>query len=279
MKKYLLLLSLLLSLKATAQHRHHALSLHAGAGLQGLHYTLSDPDARHTHRPGYTLGLGYGYFFTPHWGVRLGVGLSAHRSQSTAAQGQSSYDALDTDGDRFIMMVDASSLAESQSALFVDLPLTARYQLALSPRWELQAGAGVQISLAAQAKYVVNEGTVTTTGYYPQYDWLAQDLPAHGFTTVNLAGHTARLPLTPAFSGLVDLGVGYALGSRCLLSAGLYVRMGFNTINDVPQSTSGSIVQTAQETNTYTGMFSTAGISAVKPVALGLQVGMTVYLD
>lgn len=274
MKKYLFIITIILATSIAAQEKNSRLNLSVGSGLQGLGYDIKDDGSEHKNKFGYSLSLEYHYFFTQNWGVGIGAGLAQYGSEGILNGHTSNYSATDTDGDAYTMNVSTNKWKESQKATFVEIPVMVRYRLPLSEKLFLQAGAGVRIGFNTNAEYEIKEGNITTSGYYEQYQWTVKDKPQHGFYTNDLTGQSADLKMKTAFSGILDVSLGYSLGERLLLSAGFYGSLGLNDINDEPKNATG-IVSTSGDVNTYNRLFSSGLAGSVKPFAAGIKIGIS----
>jgi outer membrane protein W len=272
MKKYFLIISIIISLSATAQDKGSQLYLNGGGGLQGFGYSLSE--GRRSNGFGYNVELGYRYFFNDRWGVGIGAAISSYSSEGTLNGATYSYPATDTDGEAYTVNVAVSRLKEKQAATFFEIPITARYRLPLGDKFEFWAGAGVKLGFATTAEYELEEGNITTMGYYAQYQWTVKDRPEHGFSTYNLAGQSADLKLKTSVSGLLEAGIGYKLTDRLSLNFGLYGAYCFTDVNEELQNTSG-IISTTGEVNTYNGLLASSLTGSVRPFAVRAKVGVS----
>ena len=248
------------------------LSIHAGGGFQSLGYSLSE--GSRSNGFGYSAGADYQYFFNERWGVGIGAGIASYAAEGELSGYSYSYGATDTDGDAYTMTVAAGRLKEKQRALFAEIPITARYRMPFGEKLSLWASAGVKIGFAARADYELKEGNITTTGFYPQYQWTVSNRPEHGFYTDNLTGESVDLKLKTAISALLEAGISYRLNDRLQVFAGLYGCFGLNDINDEPQNASG-IIGTAGDVNSYHGLLASGMTGAVRPIAIGLKAGIS----
>jgi len=253
------------------------LSIHAGGGLHGLAYKLKAAGSDRVSSFGYTAGLTYQRFFNARWSAGLGVGISSYKTRSTLQRYHDSYPAIDMDADPYTMNIELDGLKERQTADILEIPLTAHYEMPLVKDLIVWAGAGIQIGIPLRASYTVESGSITTSGYYEQYNWTAEDFPAHGFYTDQLSGKSADLTLATAFSGLLETGIGYKMSKRTLLTAGIYSCIGLNDINNEPGNSPG-ILSTEGNFNKYNGLLASGWMGPVRPFSVGMRLGIAFAL-
>jgi outer membrane protein OmpA-like peptidoglycan-associated protein len=265
MKKQIILgLSLLIGGALQAQEAGSYLHLNVGGGLHNLSYDI--PNGTEKGKAGYTLNAAYSYFFSPHWGLQTGIGLQSFSAISTLNTTTSATD-VDTDGDAYQYRTYYKNWQEKQQVLFMDIPLELQYRLGIGKRTSILASAGVKVALPINTSYKTEGGEIQTTGYYSKWNVELTDLPEHGFTTIN-GNYPGVLSLKPAFMGIVDLGGLFKLSEKIDLYAGAYLNYGLN--NAVNSDT--KVIY--HKNGTYNGMFSSNQISNVKPISVGLKVGL-----
>jgi len=265
--KIIIVLSLLASVMIQAQEPTQYLHFSVGGGLNNLSYTV--PNGSQTARVGYTINGAYSYFFTPNWGLQAGLGIQSFGSISklnyfTAAP------AVDSEGDAFEFRTQYTNWQEKQNALFLEIPIAAQYRYTINEKFGLIGSLGVKMSLPIYTKYQTFGGQIRTTGYYEQWNVELYDLPKQGYSTITNS-FTDKISLNPVFTGLVDFGGLYKLSSNLELYAGAYFNYGFNKAK-TPDT---KVIY--QLDGAYNGMFASNQVQNVKPVSLGLKVG--IYLQ
>ena len=99
MKKLLFISLLLCGIGALqAQEKSQALYLNIGSGIHNLKYDIKNGTQENS--MGYTVNLGYNYFFSKNWGFGAGLGLESFQSKATFNY-QTSKSSVDTDGESF----------------------------------------------------------------------------------------------------------------------------------------------------------------------------------
>ncbi|MDD3322314.1 MAG: OmpA family protein [Paludibacter sp.] len=265
MKKQIIIgLSLLIGGALQAQEAGSYLHFNVGGGVHNLSYEI--PNGTEKGQAGYTLNAAYSYFFNPHWGLQIGFGFQSFKALSTLSTMTSITD-VDTDGDSYQYRTYYKSWQEKQEALFMDIPLELQYRLGIGKKTSILASAGVKMALPVSASYKSTAGQIQTTGYYSQWNVELTDLAEHGFTTIT-NNYSGNLSFKPTFMGIVDLGGLYKLSEKIDLYAGAYLNYGLNKVNIADTKT------VYQKDGTYNGMFASDQISNVKPVSVGIKVGL-----
>lgn len=254
------------SLVLLAQEKGHYLYVNGGGGLQSMQYELKDGTQKAG--LGCTFNLGYDFFFTPQWGIGTGLGLQSFLS-SAKLNYSTSFAATDTDNESYFFRTNYNNWEETQTAWFLDIPIGISYKAKLSPKWKLQTSLGGKISFPISAKYSTESGSITTTGFYPQYNAVIDELPELGFSTFT-EFPSNDITLNPVVSGFIDLGGLYALNSNTDLYIGAYASYAFNNAIDVQTS---EVYQ--QAGGTYNGALASNQTDKVIPVAFGLKLGLT----
>lgn len=266
MKKQIIIgLSILIGGVMQSQEKGSYLHFNVGGGLNNLSYKLLDGTQKG--QAGYTLNAAYSYFFTPEWGVQAGIGLQSFSSLSTQNYLSKTPD-VDTDGQTYEFRSNYQNWQEKQQALFIDIPLELQYKRAISKKVGIIASAGANISFPISAGYKTAGGTLTTTGFYSQYNVELSNMPQHGFST--FTDFKGNLSLKPAYMGIVDLGGLYKLSEKVDLYLGAYFNYGLNNV------LTPDTKLMFQPNGTYNGVFASTQTSEVKPFSVGIKVG--VYL-
>jgi len=265
--KIIIVLSLLSTVMLQAQVPTQYLHFNVGGGLNNLSYTM--PNGSQTGRIGITMNGAYSYFFTPNWGLQVGLGIQSFGATSklnyiTAASG------VDSEGDAFDFRTQYANWQEKQNALFIEIPIAAQYRYIINEKFGLIGSLGAKMALPVYAKYKTFAGQIKTTGYYEQWNLEVSDLPGQGYSTITNS-YTDKISLNPAFIGLVDLGGLYHWTEKIDLYVGAYFNYGFN------KSVKPDTKLIYQKDGTYNGMFASNQVQNVKPVSLGIKVG--VYLQ
>jgi outer membrane protein OmpA-like peptidoglycan-associated protein len=265
MKKYsIIVLGLITTIIIHAQEKRSYLNLNMGSGIHSLKYDLQNGTVKSG--VGAIFNVGYSYFLTPNWG--LGTGLGVHSVQSKGTLSYTSGEAaIDEDGDNYEFRTYFNNWQEKQTALFLDIPLGVQHQYWFNEKNGLLAFAGAKVSIPVSSSYKVTSGSITTTGYYEQWNVELMDMPQHGFNTIN-DRFSGDVDLKTAYSLFVDLGWLRKISEKVDLYAGGYVNYGINNLID----SKNNLVY--QSDGTYNSILASANTNKVHSMTFGIKVGI-----
>jgi outer membrane protein OmpA-like peptidoglycan-associated protein len=265
MKKYIILiLGMITTISISAQEQKHYFNLNAGGGLHNLKYDLQDGNVENGF--GGTFNLGYSYFFKPSWAINTGVGLLS--AQATGILNQVvSETSVDEDGDSYEFRTSYNNLEEKQTALFLDIPINLQYQHWVNEKWGLLATMGAKASIPLSANYKVTDGSVTTTGYYEQWNVELSDMTQHSFSTLTNQP-SGDLNLKTSVSLNAELGALYNLSQRFDLYLGSYINIG---VNNLINAGSNAVYP---GDGTYNSMLASTQTSKVSLSTFGIKIGL-----
>jgi hypothetical protein len=285
----------------------HHLNVSVHGGFSGLNYDLIDNAGFKSSSKGglgYGLELRYDYFFSSHWGVGLGAGLSYTGSRSLLKGGlDNAYelgryiDDDETSGNPrdFDLRLRFSNLEEQQDVYFLDIPLVLNYRTRFDDRqWGLYASAGGRLQLPVVSKYKLRSGAnslLNVSGYYVEegqrFDMGAPDnppVPQHGFGTTDLTDSTFErkedIRLKYGVVGTAEFGFLFALSDKTDLSIGAYLNYSFT---DIKKSSDGLFLSPDRYPVSgspvgagigYNGLLNSGHVKDVKPFSVGLKVGV-----
>jgi hypothetical protein len=269
MKKLLFISLLLCGTGAlNAQEKSQSLYFNIGSGFHNLKYDVQNGTQESS--MGYTVNLGYNYFFSKNWGFGAGLGLESFQSKATLNY-QTSKSSVDTDGKSFEFRTQYTDWQEKQSILLLDIPLSFIYQKEMSEKLKFQFSIGPKISFAMQSNYKTEGGTIETTGYYPQYNVVLYGMPEHNFTTLT-SFPKKDISLNPVVSAYSNFGGLYKLNNSMDLYAGVYIDYGLTNMIDAHDKL------LYQEDGVYNGIFYSDLTNKVKQFAFGFKIGINFRL-
>jgi len=264
MKKYFIIIGLVATITLQAQDKGHYFNANIGGGFNGLKYTLHDGDVKSG--TGGTFNLGYSFFVNSNWGFGAGLGLQTAQSKGIL-NFTSSSSAIDADGDNFELRTYFNNWTEKQKALFLDIPVGIQYQRWFNGKNGMLAMAGGKISVPVSSSYEVVSGSITTTGYYEQWNVELSDMPQHGFTTSS-DRPSANLALNTSYSVFADLGWQYKMSEKLDLYAGGYISFGLNNLISAGEK------PVYQVSGTYNSMLVSRQTDKVNLLTFGVKVGL-----
>ena len=129
------------------------------------------------------------------------------------------------------------------------------------------ASAGTKVSIPVSPSYKVQSGSLTTTGYYSEWNVELHDLPQHGFATIN-DRYTGDISLKTSVSAFAEIGVLKSLSERTSLYLGGYLDYGLNNLDK------GGDAHVYASNGTYTHVLASSQTDKVKLISCGLKIGL-----
>lgn len=237
-----------------------------GFGGHSLSYTLAQ--GSRSGMGGYGVEFGYGRFLTNQIGVQLGFGLEGYGSSSTLDYRQVLSGVIDQGGDQYEFRTTYQQWKERQRITYLTIPVEGFYRMPVGSHLGVQLSGGVKIGVPLSGSYQSQGGSFTTSGYYSQWNVELSNLPAYGFDTYS-GPYSGSLNPGMSLSGLLEAGCVYGKNKHYDLYVGAYMSYGFN---HVLGSTNVHPIYTAQ--GIYQGLFGSDQTGTVKPVAIGIKVGI-----
>jgi hypothetical protein len=247
-----------------AQEKGHNLFINAGGGFHQISYQLNNGNLEGG--VGFSLNAGYSYFFNKNWGFSTGIGMQSFNSEATLNFTTKTPD-IDAERDAYELRTHYNGWKEEQSTLLFDIPLTINFRQSLNRKVVFTTSFGGKFSIPAVANYKAKGGTITTTGYYSQWNVELSDLPEQGYTTYSNQP-SGNLSLQPAISILGDIGIAFQLKKTVQFYTGVYASYG---LNSMLKADSKSIYI---KDGTYNGLFASSLVKDVRPIAAGIKIGL-----
>ena len=253
---------------ATAQtdttRSRHSIEMSVIPSFSKLSYKSADNSSKGAFALG--VGIGYTYHLTERWG--LGIGLRYQTFTATYQnKGYQSTSSLfpEPNGHQYTITQTLDS-KERQKVSYLMIPVTASYRYPLTSKLALKAAAGAAYALNLREKLEVTSGTITRTAYFPDADLTIDNLPEQTIGTyTDYINKPSGKQLKNAIMGVGELGAEYALNEQWLLSAGISATIG----GDVKKQGDPILQQ-----HSYAGVTASSYVGAVKPVSVGLSLGV-----
>ena len=144
-----------------------------GGGLSTLKYSPSV--GVQNNGTGFSGGFDFIYYWSPEWGVSGGIAIDNFGSSFQINQSETTTPSVDGDTDNdgipdeFILISRFESFTEKQRSFTFSIPVMAKFRHSFDFRWGIMAGAGTKFSFPLSEKAEITDGSITTSGYYPQY--------------------------------------------------------------------------------------------------------------
>jgi len=124
----------------------------------------------------------FGHFFGKTFGFSLGVGYDSYKTKFTLDSYQSEFQSTDTEGEKYVRMISAKNIQETQNVGFFNIPLRLNVRFSLGKKMSILFKPGINYAIPVVKKYE-STGTFTYKGYYAQYPVTLENLPDYGFPT------------------------------------------------------------------------------------------------
>ncbi len=318
MRKVIFTIAILaLSFVALGQESGSFISVSGGLGGGGFQYTPKGihSDGISKDKLGWNANIGYSYYFTRHWGLATGVGVSYYRTigKYDVDFSKGSFYSLgdQTDNDPVVgapndyeLRVRLANWEEEQKGYFIEIPLMAMFQhkFGETQRHGIYVGLGVKLQIPVFAQYRVLDGKyeddlrLNVSGAYYGGSNLElggpgdPNLAAHGFGSIYNPGSSldwnGDLNLKMSIAGTAEIGFLIGLSRRVDLTVGGYFDYGFNNIKkgdnkaflEAPQQYIPNADNHIGNGIQYNGMINTDRTNKVNLMAYGAKIGIRIKL-
>ena len=270
MKKYIsILLFLTLTIVTFAQKNENALSFSLGGGQNQLSYKSTNGIEKAGY--GWSADLAYHFYFSTRVGIKAGMAIQSYSSSTVLNFTEETPD-IDSEADDYIFRAKFSNWQEQQQLLNIELPVAVLYLFPVSERFFLQTSVGVKICLPISSTYKKTGGSITTSAYYPKWNVELTNLPQYGYDTFTNT-YKGTYNSTIGIAGIAEIGGQYKLTEKLNLYAGLYYNYGLNNMLESDDQ------KLYLKTAVYNGIFNADQTKVMKPIAMGLKVGINYKLN
>ena len=269
----------------------HYLDIHAGSGVSSMGYT---PEGGRL-QPGasFSIGAGYTWFFRPYMGLQTGIQMTRVASTASLTEGmewsqwQDGSPLTDYMGEAYIHRTSFAGWKEKQEAYLLQIPigLRFRYFRDRESMAGLHAAFGAKLSLPVLSRYAHTSGTVTHTGWYPQWQLELYDLPGRfetePFTTKQEESLGSRLHKVNA-EAYAELGTIIRLNRKTELFFAAYAQYMLNDFSAVKRDDRKALGFSNAHNNyafmeAYRGLIGTDHVGAMHPWAAGIKIGVSLW--
>ncbi len=233
-------------------------------GAQSLKYSFDNADVKGS------TGIGFGADIQYHLSEYLivGTGLRIHSYKATAELGDfyTEQDLVDMDGDSYILRTTGSTIEEEYKSTAIEIPLFIRYQKWVTSDMILYGATGPVFSFLGSPNVSMN-GTISTEGYYPEWELTIDNVEEYGFYTRDINDSKTETTLKTSIGWLIEVGAEYYLSKRVNLTAGVFFQPGLSNL-----SNGNSENEIMLDSHTYNGTLN--GTDKVKLSKVGLRLGI-----
>lgn len=259
-----------------------SLQFYLGGAYSSMGYRLQD--GKNLGHIGGELSASYTYFFTPEWGLGVGVDLSTYGSRGKLNTMLQWDGQTDTDGEYYNHRAVTHDWKEDQRTYMLSIPLTAQYQHRFNDKVGIFAALGGFVGFPLISNYHLVSGSLEHRGYYPQWNLELYDLSNHDFYTEyigeSFSKESHKLSLKQIAAGVkLDLGVIIPLNNKLDLFAGVYGSVICNDLQSEQhklgwQQTGFTDYRQHDFMPTYEGIANSIHTNAIRPWSVGIKVGI-----
>jgi len=280
MKKTIIIMTLLLSSTVLfSQEKGHYLSVGGTLGSSKLTYSLQNGEGKVKSGLGYGGKLGYSYFFSKHFGVGTGLGISAYRTTAHFDYDIKFNDLIDDEGDDYNRIVSLRDWKERQKTTFIEIPLLFQFQYKFG-KYEgfgLYANLGIKAQIPVSSGYEVTNGTMENQGEYHKWgEPILYGMPNHGYGTTE-PRPSGDVKLKTGFAATASLGFLVSLTRIIDLQVGAYCDYGFT--NKKKEEIGSIVYLDDQSNNQYRSLLTSTDIGKVRSLSVGGELGLRFKLD
>ena len=264
-----------------------AIGIFTTANAQEWRIALSGPFSSMDYKPlnssdkitaGGEIGANYTFFFGKHFGIMTGFEAAIYKGRTLLNDGSMSTNMVDDQGSAFVYKVSTKGYEETYQTTALSVPFMLRYRtnLTIDTYWYLDAG--VKWLMPSTLSFHAKDSSMTTSGYYPNWNVEFNNVPNHGFSTTNNWNGSGQAPLQMGLMASVSSGFGFPIGGDWtkILYVGFFANFGVQDFWKAPGA-SGSLV--SYESNgampKANGLYNTAaGKAPLKPSSFGITLKM-----
>lgn len=264
-----------------------SLQAYLGGGYSSWGYRLQD---------GKNLGdltgqisLRYAWFFTPEWGLGVGVDAEMMNSQALLNTTRRWNDQTDSEGEIYDHIATARGWKEQQRMWLLSVPVTAQYQHFFNDKVGIFAAVGAFVGMPLGATYNLRSGEVEHSGFYRPWNLTLTGIHSHDFYTEtigqDIAADKHSQPLRSIAAGVkADVGALIPLKENIDLFVGAYFTAVCNDLAASGEKTELGWQQPDREgfrqhafMEQYQGLLQTDYTGSVHPWSVGVKVGVHFY--
>lgn len=164
--KVLMIALIILSSGKTHGQSKNELSVHLKGPFSTLFYEHHQD--KQSLQNGLGFGVNYSYYLNKKWSIATGVELQSFEGNVHYDYIKDSYQTVDIEGDGFEFRYELKNFFEEQSAYYLNIPVGIRFETGGQMRF--YAAGGAKIGFNLKSDYESDASSLTTSGYYEQYD-------------------------------------------------------------------------------------------------------------
>ncbi|GJM62571.1 outer membrane beta-barrel protein [Persicobacter diffluens] len=274
---HIIIAFLLIPLSSYGQTHQMGFNFEGGVSY-GLHQINTDNSAIKVN-PGssFQLNLHTTYFISPYIGVGSGVSFGWNNAQLSLEGYQEDVPAVDSEGEAYILQITAQSLEDHVRISNLSIPVFLSLAYPISDgNISLFGNLGVTFNLPMATNYQLKNGTVTSRGWYPQYELILKDIPAHGLhENRDNWNYKSDLETQAHFNALLELGLKYKIPGASVMSLSIFAQKGLTAFhqNELEMVDEDGAFPLMNEVEQYNGIInqSTKSTSLIYGIKIGVN--------
>lgn len=208
-----------------------------------------------------------------HFLVGAGIGLGEWRNKTTNSATIVTPNAIDKDGEAYEHHTTLDNVTEEQRICTVDVPLHMIFRSSPLRKLSFQARAWAGVTIPFAAKFKTTGGSISTEGYYEQYNLLLYDMPENGFYT-DRSSHQGNIRLRPlaAYAG-AGAGASVRIGKESALGIEAFISHAFSDLKrkaEVKQFDPDCLRADGYAGAKYRSVLETSECGSVRPTQFGI---------
>lgn len=276
MKKLLFITAILFfgPVTAYAQQSGHEFSASAGSASSAMAYDHQDGEVKKG--MGVTFGLRYSYYLSKNWSIGLGAEYQNYESTIKMNDFRGAYSTTDIEGEPFEFRYSGNGYKETLTAKYINIPLTLQYETS-GEHARFYISGGVKAGFALSANYQVGITSLSTSGYYPQYNAELFDPVFMGFGEfTEVAPGQQDLDTKMSWSGIFETGLKVAVGEKAWVYLGLFADYGLTSIHENSDKNLVAYPQGKPVELGFNSVLDTSPANEARLVAYGLKVRLAI---
>lgn len=278
MKRILTLFAALaVTLAVTAQKSDYdnylGLTLHPAAGLNTM--VCNPADGTHTLGVGIEAGLHYTHFFGEHFGLGFGAhyGLATSSTKYNFTEVTTGLTHIDNPNVTYDLNTRFDGWKEHQTVQMLNIPVEFFWRNIVNDKWTFLAGLGASFDLPLSGTYRADDGSYTTSGYFPALGYNVYNTPSHGFGTYDADVESDIEGLKLGVSLIADLGYRLSLKNNWGLYLGIYCGYSLNSMAEESEEPL-VVIDNDPSQHVYNGTFASNQIDGLHLLRAGLKIGI-----
>jgi hypothetical protein len=245
-------------------------------GLQTGKTTINNNTAFANNYSDFSTGfkVGYAYNLNSDFAIGTGVEYAAYRQNISLNDNVYSSILIDNTDSAFEYRQSTTAYLENQVLNAVQIPIFVQYKKSLGGNYSIYSRLGGKLLIPTKFKIDASAKSITTSGYYPDFNLEITDVPSNGFETVNNWKENGTYKTKLACMASAELGIDFKLKQSNSIYLGVFVDYGLSDVVD--NKNSDSIIgydATAAGNSEVNGIFAYDKNSITKPLFVGISLG------